>query len=398
MSQSSLKKLVQSILLSSGVGILSGLSVSLFLYLLNIVTTVRIQNYQIIYLLPFVGFLISFLFMKYGSEINSGTNLYIEEVSNPKKTIPLYMVPFVLISTLLSHLFGGSVGREATAVQMGAAFADQISKKFRVIKEERKALLMAGAGSAFAAALGAPFAGMFFGGEVVHSLKFREWRVLESFVASFIACLMTQLLSAQHTLWPRVIIPEFSLSLFVYVVVSGICFGLITRAFILVLYFVENVQKKYIHYSPLRPFIAGLLIVILYKMMGTYRYAGLGLDAIQDSFLFRSSLGDPFYKVIFTALSVGSGFKGGEYVPLVFIGATLGSALSILQPTMMSLLASLGFTSVFAAASKTPLTCIILAAELFGIEILPYAIIACLLSFVFSGKSSIYSAQKKYNI
>ena len=164
----------------------------------------------------------------------------------------------------------------------------------------------------------------------------------------------------------------------------GLFSGLACRFFVRCTHFIEFTFARFIKWPPLKPFLAGLLLVILYQLEGSYQYVGLGLPVIQTSFIQTSPWQTPLLKCLFTALTLGSGFKGGEFIPLVFIGATMGSALSGVLQVSTALLAALGFVSVFAGAANTPIACSILAMELFGPQIGGYALIVCFLSSVCS--------------
>ena len=379
--------------LSLLIGIFAGITSSVFLYFLKWATNYRLQNISIIWFLPIAGLVIGVVYHLYGKEASKGNNLILEEIHDPKKVVPLIMAPLVFLGTLATHLFGGSAGREGTAVQMSASIADNLGKYFKVNPDERKILLMAGAGAGFASAIGAPLAGLVFGMEVIYigKLKLSSWP--QCLVASFAGYYTTLLLKAPHTNYPTIEIPSFDLKLLFSIVVAGVCFGLTALIFSRLTHYIEHVSKKLIRTPYLIPFIFGIIIVSLYYVEGSYRYAGLGLEYIQESLIKMSSFKDPLLKTFYTSLTVGSGFKGGEFIPLVFIGATLGSALAIILPASFSILSALGFASVFAGASNTPLACAIMAAEIFGWRIFPMSLIACYLSYYTSGHSGIYRSQ-----
>lgn len=376
------------------VGICAGASASAFLYLLDIATRMRLEHPGLIWFLPLAGLGIGLLYHHFGRETERGNNLILDEIHEPKNTLPLRMAPLVFFGTIATHLFGGSAGREGTAVQLGATFADQISKLFKVGPQERKMALMAGMGAAFGAAIGAPFAGAIFGMEVVQVGKFKIAAWLECVVAAFCAFAITKLLHAPHSIFPRLATPQWSWLLPLYVVVAGILFGLLARAFIIFEREVAAQLHRFLRYPPLRPLVGGILMVALFYWEGTYQYAGLGLEVIQRSLQESASWPTPFLKLGFTALTVASGFKGGEFVPLVFMGATLGSAMAPLFSLAPGFLGSLGFAATFGAAANTPIACSLMAIELFGSAAAPYAIIACFSAYLVSGQSGIYSSQR----
>lgn len=393
---SSIKKISKWILLSFLVGILAGLTASFFLYLLDIATKTRLQYSSIIWFLPLAGLFTGWIYHLYGREASRGNNLILEEIHNPNNILPFRMAPMVLVGTILTHLFGGSAGREGTAVQMAASLADQVGKFFKVNPEERKILLMAGAGAGFGAAIGAPIAGMIFGMEVIYigKLYLKSWP--QCLIASFTGYYTCLLLKAPHSHYPQIAIPDWNFKITLYVLIAGILFGLAALVFSRFTHLIESISKKLIKVPYLIPFVSGIILVLLYHFEGSYRYAGLGIVYIQEALEKIVSFRDPLLKTFFSSLTVATGFKGGEFVPLVFIGTTLGSALSIILPISFSLLAALGFAAVFAGAANTPLTCALMAAEIFGWKIFIYALIACYMSYYFSGHSGIYRTQFIY--
>lgn len=375
-------------------GALAGIAAAVFLILLDWATTFRDANPVIIWVLPFAGLFIGWTYHRHGKDVAAGHGLILDEIHNPKKTVPLKMAPFILFGTVLTHLFGGSAGREGTAVQMGASLSDQLTNFFKIEADERKILLVAGAGAGFGAAIGAPWAGVIFGMEVINVGRLRLFAWLECLIASFVGYYTTLIIGAHHSFYPRIEIPQFEFKIAFYVLLAGIIFGLASRVFVMATHFVEKTNARWISYPPLKPFLAGCLLILLYYWEGSYRYVGLGIPYIQDSLVHTQQFKEPFLKALFTAITVGSGFKGGEFIPLVFIGATLGSALSVLIPVAFQLLAGVGFAAVFAGASNAPIACSIMAMEIFGWKIAPYALIGCFMSYYVSGHHGIYRSQK----
>lgn len=306
------------------------------------------------------------------------------------------MAPLVLGGTLLTHLCGGSAGREGTAVQMGASLSDQLSRFFDIEINERKILLAAGAGAGFGAAIGTPWAGVIFGMEVLNVGRLRLFAWFECAVASFIGYYTTIFMQAPHSRFPKYAHDGFSLKALFWVAIAGIAFGQAAKFFTQLTHFIEKINAKFISYPPLKPFCGGLILVGLFYLEGSYRYVGLGIPFIKEALSSPDTIRDPLFKMFFTAITIGSGFKGGEFVPLVFIGTTLGSALSRLIPISFQLLASIGFAAVFAGASNTPIACSIMAIEIFGAAIGPYAIVGCFVSYYFSSHHGIYKSQRIY--
>ena len=179
------------LLISALVGVFAGVAAVVFLSLLSGVTELYREHPQIVWALPLGGFLVGYLYFLYGQDVAAGNNLILDEIHDPKRVVPFRMAPLVLFGTMVTHLFGGSAGREGAAVQISASLADQLSKPFRLGSSERKAVLMAGAGAGFGAAIGAPWAGVIFGMEVIQVGRLRPYAVLECFIASFVAFYMT---------------------------------------------------------------------------------------------------------------------------------------------------------------------------------------------------------------
>lgn len=384
--------------LSAMIGVLAGSSAAIFLISLEWVTSTRDHWPFLIFGLPLAGLMIGWVYHCFGKEAAQGNSLILEEIHNPRKIIPLRMAPLILGGTLMTHLFGGSAGREGTAVQMAASLADQLTRFFKIENDERKILLVAGVGAGFGAAIGAPWAGVIFGMEVIHVGRLRLFAWFECLVASFVGYFTAILLGAGHSLFPKTEIPEWQWKVICTVIVAGVIFGLMARLFSLLTHGLEKLHEKLFPYPPLRPFVGGVFLVLLYYAEGSFRYVGLGIPWIQKALGEPGSFFDPVYKTLFSVLTVGSGFKGGEFVPLVFIGTTLGSALAAVLPASFSLLASLGFVAVFAGAANAPVACTIMAMEIFGPQIGLYAALACFMSYICSGQSGIYKSNQLHSV
>lgn len=364
---------------------------ALFLTALNLVTNFRDQHTWLLYLLPLAGLGIGFLYHHKGKGVERGNNLVFDTVHNPQDIIPFKMVSLVLIGTLVTHLFGGSAGREGTALQMAAATADQLYKPFKLCREERGILLIAGLSAGFASVFGTPWAGIVFGVEVLLLTKIPFKAIIPAALAAFIGASVTELWGIGHTHYSIGVVQPLSFRSVFYSIMAGVMFGIAAILFVKLTESISHLFKK-IKYMPLRPFIGGVVVVLLFLLPGTYKYAGLGIPIILESFNTAAQAQDFALKILFTAITLGAGFKGGEVTPLFFIGATLGSALSLFLPLPVGLLAGMGFVAVFAGAAKTPLACCVMALELFGISSGLYVAIACMVAYFVSGRHSIYNA------
>lgn len=382
------------------IGFFSGSASAFFLVALEWVTQIREHNYFVIWFLPLGGLGIGLLYHYLGKEVVKGNNLLLEEYENPKKTIPFRMAPMVLLGTLITHLLGGSAGREGTAVQMGGAIADQFSRlssraqsRGKLNTSERKTLLVLGISAGFSSVFGTPLAGALFALEVLRGSKTRLKSIILSFLVAYIAYYTVAFWQVKHTQYHIPIVPEITVNSMGWVILVGILFGLTAMLFSRTTHFWGQLFSKTIAFAPVRPFLGGLILVIVIYYIGTTKYIGLGIPTIVQSFITPSPWQDFLLKILFTGFTLGAGFKGGEVTPLFFIGATLGSALSLYVPLPTALLAGLGFVAVFSGATHTPIACTIMGIELFGIESGLFIVVACTLAYFFSGSVGIYQSQ-----
>jgi H+/Cl- antiporter ClcA len=375
------------------IGIFSGSASAFFLVSLEWVTQFREHNIWIIWLLPMGGLAIGLFYHYYGNDVVKGNNLLLEEYEKPRKTIPLKMAPLVLIGTLITHLFGGSAGREGTAIQMGGVIADQFKKLFKLSNSDRKTLIILGISAGFASVFGTPLAGALFALEVLYFSKINFKSIVLSFLTAYIAYFTVEFWQITHTHYTIPLVPEMTLNIMPWIIIVGILFGLTSMLFSRTTHFWGRLFSKTIQYAPLRPFVGGVILAVAIYFIGTTKYIGLGIPSIVDSFSTPNASYDFLLKILFTGFTLGAGFKGGEVTPLFFVGATLGSALSLVVPLPIALLAGMGFVAVFSGATHTPIACTIMGMELFGLESGLFIGIACLIAYFCSGSIGIYNSQ-----
>lgn len=374
-------------------GIIVGGISAFFLLSLEWATNYRESHLWIIALLPLGGFVIGLSYHLYGKSVVKGNNLLLEEFHSPKKIIPFKMAPLVLFGTILTHLVGGSAGREGTAVQVGGAVADRFTKILKLSKRDRQIVLIAGISAGFASVFGTPLAGGIFALEVIILGRIRLDAIIPSFMAAVLANYFCEIWGVPHTHYHINTVAEMTPVNLLWSLLAGIIFGLVAMLFSKSKMFWGNLFKTTIAYPPLRPVIGGVVLAAAVYFMGTTKYIGLGIPTIIDAFDVNLNSYDFLLKVLFTSFTLGAGFKGGEVTPLFFIGATLGNVLIWFIPLPMGLLAGMGFVAVFAGATNTPLACTVMGIELFGIESGLFIAIACSTAYLFSGHSGVYSSQ-----
>lgn len=389
----SLIYLCKWILICLLLGVVVGGISAFFLLSLDWVTNWRESHLWIIALLPIGGFIIGLSYYLFGDSVVKGNNLLLEEFHSPKKIIPFRMVPLVLFGTILTHLFGGSAGREGTAVQVGGAIADRFTKILKLTDRDRKILLIAGISAGFAAVFGTPLAGGIFALEVLVLGRIRLDAIIPSFMAAVFANYFCEIWNVSHTHYNISTVPDMTPINLLWALLAGIIFGLVAMLFSKSTHFFGNLFKNRIKYPPLRPAIGGAILAIAIFFIGTTKYIGLGIPTIVEAFEVNLNSYDFLLKILFTSFTLGAGFKGGEVTPLFFIGATLGNVLIWFIPLPMSLLAGMGFVAVFAGATNTPIACTIMGIELFGIESGVFLALACSSAYLFSGHSGVYSSQ-----
>ncbi|MDR0269103.1 voltage-gated chloride channel family protein [Paenibacillus sp.] len=383
------------LLLGGCVGILAGTLSAFFLNSLEYVTELRIQYPRLLYGLPLGGALVSFLYLKFGKNSSKGNNLIIEQIHQGNEVIPLRMAPLVLFGTLVTHLFGGSAGREGTAVQMGGSMAETLGRVLKVNAADRKILLICGISAGFGSIFGTPLAGTVFGVEVLAIGLISHEALIPAFIASFVGNLVTSSFwGVSHIHYHIGAVPALSLSVLLKVIVAAVLFGFASLLFSELTHFLKKWYSSIFKNPMIKSAVGGIVIIGLVYVVGNRAYLGLGIPLIQDSFDHSVPALAFLWKLVFTSLTLGAGFQGGEVTPLFAIGATLGHTLSGILGLYAPFLAALGFIAVFCGATNTPIACFIMGIELFGSSGSVYMFIACIVSYLASGHTGIYTSQK----
>jgi H+/Cl- antiporter ClcA len=404
--------LLRWLALAVPVGVVVGSAVAFFLWSLDRVTHTRFDHPWLLWLLPLAGAAIGWLYLRFGGPSERGNNLVVDEIHDDGDGIPLRMAPLVLVGTLATHLCGGSAGREGTAIQMGAGIVGGLVRRLSWLdRRDASTLLMAGVAAGFGGVFGTPIAGALFALEVLASGRMRYDGILPCLIAAITADRTCLAWGIAHTHYQvatlvspasAVDAAPFAWSLLGWAVGGGILFGLTALAFSELTHAVHAAFQRVVGRPLLRPVIGGCLVIALTWLVGSRDFLGLGVtnpdpDAVSITTAFTAGGARPWswlWKIIFTAVTLGAGFKGGEVTPLFFIGATLGNTLAVVGGAPVDFLAALGFVAVFAGATNTPVACTIMAVELFGGGILLYAAVACVLAYLCSGHTGIYLAQR----
>lgn len=385
--------LVRWIALGAVSGVLAGASSFVFLEGLDRVTTFRLAHTWLLWLLPAAGLVIGLAYHYLGGRAGQGNALLIDEIHQPTGWVPKRMAPLVLLGTWATHLFGGSAGREGTALQMSGSLTDVVSRVLGLEDEDRTMLLVAALAGGFGAVFGVPLAGAVFALEVQAIGRIRYEALVPALTASLVGELVMSGLGYEHHAREQLDI-ALSAALVGKVAVAGLVFGLTGAAFAELTHAIKRLMAARVGWPPLRPVLGGVAIIGLAGLFG-HDYLGLSLPLI-DRALAGEQLSFAVFalKIVFTAVTLGCAFPGGEVTPLFVIGATLGAAMATPLQLPVGLLAAVGFVAVFAGAANVPLACTIMGVELFGAGAMMPIAVGCVVSYVFSNHRGIYPTQR----
>lgn len=360
---------------------------------LELVTELRHDNPWLLFFLPVAGLLIIFLYWAVKETNNKGTNLVITAIQSNDE-VPIRVAPLIILSTLLTHLCGGSAGREGAALQVGGSIGNSIAKRLKFDDKDTRIMIMCGMSACFSALFGTPIAAAVFSMEVISVGIMYYAALVPCVIAAFIAQAIALYFEIEPTHFDIGSLCSFNLPNGAKFIIMSVFFAIASIIFCIVMHYISKLYAKHISNLFVRIVIAGILVIAMRYLFGTTDFLGAGTDIISASFVNSCAWYVFLLKMLFTAVTLGGGFKGGEIVPTLFIGATLGSFLAPIFGLPIGLCAACGMVSVFCGVTNCPLTSFILSIEMFGSESMKFAILCIALSYLLSGYYSLYNSQK----
>lgn len=353
---------------------------------------------QLIPFLAFAGALIAFAYLKFGGKSSKGMNLIFEVGHGEEEVIPLRLIPFIISGTWITHLFGGSAGREGVAVQIGATFSHWIGRKIP-LKNSSHIFLVTCMAAGFAGLFGTPIAAVFFAMEVLTAGALEYQALLPAVTAAFTASAAAQFLELEKFTFALTGKMDLAFSDMWRFLLLGILFGVVGGAFAWTLKYMKNILASHWKQPVIRIFIMGLILSVLLLLLYKGRYAGLGTNLIHASFYGEEILSyDWILKFLLTVLTLAAGFQGGEVTPLFSIGASLGVVAGPILGVPSEIAAALGYAGVFGSATNTFLAPVLIGTEVFGSAYLPHFFLVCAFAYLFNLNKSIYSLQKTSDV
>lgn len=385
--------LIKWLLCSLFTGSFIGLIGALFYKALQYVTSFRIQHPYTLFFLPAAGIIIVLMYHFTHEDKNTGTNLVITAIQSNAE-VPVRVAPLIIISTLLTHLCGGSAGREGAALQVGGSLGNAFAKLFNFDDKDTRIMIMCGMSACFSALFGTPVAAAVFSMEVISVGIMYYAALVPCTVAALIASSISSMSGLAATRFTVEEIPQFGIPNGIKFFILSLIFAVASILLCVVLHKTSHFFTAHFENQYVRIIVAAVLVIIMRFLFGTTDYLGAGTDIIARSFVEQSAWYVFLLKMIFTAVTLGGGFKGGEIVPTLFVGATLGSFLAPIFGLPTGICAACGMVAVFCGVTNCPLTSLLLSIEMFGSESLKYCLLCIALSYLLSGYYSLYNSQK----
>lgn len=375
------------------VGAIVGLCGTAFYFALSLVTVLRTQNTWLIFLLPLGGLGIVAMYRFLHNEKDTGTNLVISAIHSDDE-LPLRMAPLIFVSTLITHLFGGSAGREGAALQMGGSIGNALGKLFRFDDKDKHVMIMCGMSAAFSALFGTPMAAAILPMEMVSVGVMYYIALVPCVISSLVAHGIAYSFGVSNEMFIIRSIPKFGIITSIEISVLAILCALVSILFCVLLHKSEDLYKRFFTNPYIRVIAGGCIIIILTLLVGNQDYNGTGINIIEHCINGTVRPEAFLLKMIFTALTLGAGYKGGEIVPSFFTGAAFGCLFGNLLGFSPTLCTAVGMTAVFCGVTNCPITSLLISFELFGYDGMPYFLLATALSYMLSGYFGLYRSQK----
>ena len=374
-------------------GIVCGLAGAAFHIGVDLATETRQSFNWLLFLLPFAGLLIVFSYHRAGLHHDPGTNLVLTSIQG-QKHIPIRMAPLIFFGTILTHLCGGSSGRVGAALQIGGSIGEALGRTFRLHDSDIKIIIICGMSAVFATLFGTPVAAAVFTMEVISVGVIHYSAFVPSIISASIAYGITQHWDVTEAVFPTLLLPELSIFLMLKIILLAMVCGAVSILFCIVMHRSVELFTKLIPNDYIRVFSGGCAVIICTLLIGSDMYNGHGSDMLLLAMTGACPTFAFLIKIGFTALTLGTGFKGGEIAPALFVGATLGNVVAPILGIDPAIGAAVGMIALFCGVVNCPLAAIIFSVELFGSECLLLFCIACAVSYVFSGYYGLYSSQK----
>lgn len=367
---------------------------TLFYFGMSIVTLVRTKNPWIIWLLPIGGLLIVGSYRLLHDEKDSGTNLVLSAIHSGDE-LPFRMAPLIFVSTLITHLFGGSAGREGAALQLGGSIGNGIGRLFHFDEKDKHIMIMCGMSAAFSALFGTPMAAAIFSMEVVSVGIMHYSALVPCVIAALVAHGIASSFGVTAESFPLGKVPAFTVKNAAKITLLAILCALVSVLFCIILHQAEHLYKKFFKNAYVRIFAGGCLVIVLTLLVGDQTYNGAGMPVIAACIKTGTVAWQTFLlKMIFTAVTLGAGYKGGEIVPTFFVGASFGCLFGNLLGFSPVLCTAVGMTAVFCGVTNCPITSLLISFELFGYDAMPYFLLSIAFSYMLSGYYGLYHSQK----
>ena len=388
-----IKAFAKWMVLAVVVGLLGGVIGSIFHMAIDIATEFRALNPWLIYLLPIGGLFIAGCYRLAKSKGHIDTNRVLDAARDDEK-VPLVMAPLIAVGTAVTHLFGGSAGREGAALQLGGSIGYNVGKLFRLGKSDIHIIVMAGMSGVFAALFGTPVTAAFFSIEVIS--------VGAMHYAAIVPCLMSALVASRIAVFMGLHPVRFelaaveaisALSVSKVLILALLC-AVVGIVFCVAIHKCDHLMDRFLPNSFVRVFAGGAIVVLITLIVGSYDYNGAGMDVITRAISGEAKWEAFILKILFTAITIAAGFKGGEIVPAFFVGSTFGCVMGMLLGITPGFAAAIGFIAVFCSVVNCPVASLILSVEVFGGEGFIFFAVACGVSYMMSGRFGLYKSQE----